>query len=127
MGYNVEGMPSIRPVTELDADPIVHTNHVLDPEAIRVEALRPEELVASSHERLDAARRILAEGTIGADELMALTREPDAICQRAVPPMDIESSGAAIMRPRTGEFWACWGRPIDNEYTHFSLARAGRG
>ena len=23
------------------------------------------------------------------------------------------------MRPRTGDFWACWGRPEENDYEHF--------
>ena len=127
IGYDVEAMPTVRPVTELTTEPLVHTNHVLDPAAAAVEAERPAYLVAGSARRLDTARRILADGPIGSDDLIALTREPDAICQRAVPPHDIESSGAAVMRPRTGDFWACWGPPADNEFVHLSIALAQHG
>ena len=33
----------------------------------------------------------------------------------------MESSGAAIMRPATGELWAVWGLPAENEYESFRL------
>jgi hypothetical protein len=33
----------------------------------------------------------------------------------------VESSGAAIMRPATGDFWAVWGLPPENEYEHFTI------
>ena len=59
----------------------------------------------------------------GADDLMALTREPDAVCQTAVEPYHVESSGATVMRPRTKEFWAVWGLPSMNEYQKVSFAR----
>ena len=39
--------------------------------------------------------------------------------------MPVESSGAAVMRPKTGEFWACWGRPAENEYV--AIAPSGGG
>ena len=28
-GYNIEAMPSVRPVNTLGADPLVHTNHTI--------------------------------------------------------------------------------------------------
>ena len=80
---------------------------------------------------LDEQRCIL-EGTrvldieperITADDLMALTREPDAVCQTAVEPYHVESSGATVMRPRTKEFWAVWGLPSMNEYQKVPFAR----
>ena len=43
-------------------------------------------------------------------------RDEEAICRTATEPYHIESSGAAIMRPATLDFWACWGRPAENEY-----------
>ncbi|MBW2292563.1 MAG: hypothetical protein JRG94_09650 [Deltaproteobacteria bacterium] len=55
------------------------------------------------------------------DRLMALTRDSVAICQRSKPPFHIESSGAAIMRPATGELWAVWGLPSENEYEAFQF------
>ena len=127
VGYNVEGMPSTRPVTRLGDDPLVHTNHPLHADAAAVEAPRAVELLESSVERLATAHRLLDTGPVSEDDLFALTREPDAICQRATEPFRIESSGAAVMRPRTGDFWACWGRPVDNDFSHLSLATADHG
>ncbi len=51
---------------------------------------------------------------------MALTRD-ETICVRGTPPMHIESCGAAIMRPSTGDFWAVWGLPAENDYEHFTV------
>lgn len=51
---------------------------------------------------------------------MEITREPSTICRRPDAKFRVESSGAVIMRPRTGDFWACWGRPADNDYERFS-------
>jgi isopenicillin-N N-acyltransferase-like protein len=121
-GYNVEAMPSVRPVTQLGDEPIVHTNHALDPAAAAVHAPKEPGLMASSQARLDTATELLADGPIDTDRLIALTREPEAICQLATPPYHIESSGAAVMRPRTGDFWACWGPPAHNDFEHVQVA-----
>lgn len=115
-GYTVEAMPSARPEIELDAEPIVHTNHTVLPESTAVQADKAPGLMDSSSARFDTATALLAEGEISVERVMDVTREPEAICQAATDPYHIESSGAAIMRPATGEFWACWGRPIDNEF-----------
>ena len=115
-GYDVEAMPSVRPVTPLAEAPISHTNHVLDPRAAAVQAPRDPAMQASSETRLDHARELLADGPIDEARLFALTRDERAICQQAQPPFHVESSGAAVMRPKTGDFWACWGRPAENEY-----------
>ena len=115
-GFNVEAMPSARPVTPLGRDPLIHTNHTLDPRATAAQAERDPRLMDSSRTRLVTAAELLAAGPIGAERLFALTREPEAICVRARAPFCIESSGAAVMRPRTGDFWACWGLPTENDY-----------
>ena len=115
-GFNVEAMPSVRPVTPLENEPLVHTNHTLDAAAGQVQAERDPRLMQSSRARLSTAAAMLAEGNIDAEHLFALTREPAAICVTATAPFHIESSGAAVMRPRTGDFWACWGRPAENDY-----------
>ena len=120
-GYNVEAFPSARPVTPLGDRPLVHTNHALEPAAVAVQADRDPGLLASSEARLAKATELLATGPVDADRLIDLTREPTAICQRSVDPYHIESSGAAIMRPATGDFWACWGPPADNEYRHLTV------
>lgn len=133
-GFDVEAMPSVRPVTPLADEPLVHTNHTLDPAATERQVAKDPALMASSQARLERATALLADGDVDAERLMALTRDPDAICQVAVDPFRLESSGAAVMRPATGEFWACWGRPAENEYELIGAAgdaadaraRAGR-
>ncbi len=123
-GFNVEAMPSVRPVTPLGDDPLVHTNHTLDAAAEAVQVERDPGLLASSQTRLATAADLLATGPVDAERLFALTREPSAICVTARAPYHIESSGAAVMRPATGDFWACWGRPADNEYQHIEAHHA---
>lgn len=120
-GCMVEAMPDRSEVIRLDHEVLVHTNHCLLPSTAALEAERPDDLQASSKERLGRAADLLAEGEIDLDRLTALTRDPDAICRTSRPPHHVESCGAAIMRPRTGEFWACWGLPSDNDYERFEL------
>jgi isopenicillin-N N-acyltransferase-like protein len=115
-GINIEAMPQRSVVTEVTAVPFVHTNHVLDPELAQLEAKRAGALLESSASRLQRGRAHMARVPIGAADLMEMTRDPDAICQVAAPPYNIESCGAAVMRPATGDLWAVWGRPDQNEY-----------
>ncbi|MEE9417739.1 MAG: C45 family peptidase [Acidimicrobiales bacterium] len=115
-GFNVEAMPSVRPVVSLEDRAVVHTNHNLDPAAKAVEGVRAEALQDSSKRRLATAQRLLDRDGLTAQDLMDLTREPDAVCQVATDPYHVESSGATVMRPKTGQFWAVWGLPKDNEY-----------
>jgi isopenicillin-N N-acyltransferase-like protein len=124
-GYNIEAMPGYRAVSALGPTPLVHTNHCLDSEAQKLEAPRPADLMESSVARRTMAEtlltRVAATGPIGVDDLVSMTREPSVICRRSAPPHHTESSGAAIMRPLTGEMWACWGVPTDNEFELFKL------
>jgi len=121
-GYNVEAMPGCRSVTKLADSPLMHTNHCLDADAKREQAERPPALLESSEGRLRRAAELLSGGEpVTLDRLMALTRDSVAICQRSKPPFHIESSGAAIMRPATGELWAVWGLPSENEYEAFQF------
>lgn len=124
-GCMIEAMPDRHEVIPLGDDVLVHTNHCLLPATVEVEAERPDDLQASSTLRLDRAASLLASGDVDTDRLMALTRDPEAICRTSRPPHHVESCGAAIMRPRTGELWACWGVPSENEYEGFELAVAG--
>ena len=123
-GFNVEAMPSARPAQTLAAEPIAHTNHVTDPTALPFEGERDAEVMANSRLRLQLAEALLSDtgGPVDAERLMEITREPTAICRWPDAKYRVESSGAVIMRPRTGDFWACWGQPADNDYEHFSLA-----
>jgi isopenicillin-N N-acyltransferase-like protein len=119
-GYNVEAMPGQRTVTKLEGSVIAHTNHCVDGDARREEAERPAELLESSEKRLRRAGELLAGGDpITLERLVAMTRDPVAICHASQPPFHIESSGAAIMRPASGELWAVWGLPSENEYEAF--------
>ena len=125
-GFNVEAMPSARPVQALADQPLVHTNHVTDPAAIPFEDEGNLELIANSRRRLELAAAMLADThrPVDPERLMEITREPTAICRWPDDAYRVESSGAVIMRPRTGDFWACWGQPADNDYQHYSLAPA---
>ncbi len=113
-GYNIEAMPSARHVTALGADPITHTNHTLHPDTYALEGARPAQLQASSRRRLAAAAQHLDRSEVTIHDLMDLTRQP--VCQTAEPPYFMETVGAAIMRPRTRDFWAVWGLPTLNDY-----------
>ncbi len=117
-GYNIEAMPTARPVTELASDALTHTNHVLDDSARSVEGERAEELNRSSINRMATAKQLLDRTGVTADDLMELTREPEAICQVPVEPYFVETSGAAVMRPKTLDFWASWGPPSHNDFQH---------
>ena len=125
-GFSVEAMPSARPVQAVTDEPLAHTNHVTDPEAAPFEGERDTEVMANSRHRLELANAMLADTSkpLDAERLMEITRESTAVCRWPDPKYRVESSGAVIMRPRTGDFWACWGQPADNHYEHFSLAPA---
>ena len=120
-GYDVEAMPSARPFVTLGGEVLVHTNHTVFEEATAVEADRSPLLNESSLARRELATELMAEGEITRQRLVEMTREPTTICQLAVEPLHIESSGAAIMRPRTDDFWACWGRPAENEFARVAM------
>lgn len=124
-GAVVEAMPTHRAVTRLADRPLVHTNHCLVPEAAAREAARAEGLVASSVQRLAVAEAWLDRPRLDRAALEALTRETTAICRRSEPPFHLETSGAALMRPRTGEFFAVWGLPTEQPYERFVVGADG--
>jgi len=121
-GYNVEATSTARHVTELEDEALVHTNHCLVPTTLAVQRPRDPAAQASSEARLSKAQALLAEGGVTAEDLQALTRDAEAICVRSAPPKHVETCGAAIMRPATGDFWAVWGLPTENAYEHFTVA-----
>ena len=120
-GYEVEAMSTTQHVHELGDDAISHTNHCLIQKNLDVARERPPGSQNSSENRLRRANELLAKDDITIDDLMALTRDEVAICTRPQPPTHVESCGAAIMRPATGDFWSVWGIPADNEYEHFVI------
>jgi isopenicillin-N N-acyltransferase-like protein len=121
-GASVEVSPRATAVERLSGRPLVHTNHCLFPETKAFEAGRPPSLQSSSTTRLDDATNLIAaELPHTPESLMELLRDERSICRRPEPPFDYESSGAVIMRPSTGDMWACWGIPSDNEFERFSV------
>ncbi len=124
-GVSIEAMPTVTYLSELGADVLVHTNHCLVAATRAVEGARPAALQTSSMDRLDHAPELLGNRPVTIDGLVALTRDERSICRHPEPPFDYESCGAAIMRPATGDFWACWGVPSENEYEHFQLPLRG--
>lgn len=120
-GYNIEAMPTARPVTELESEALTHTNHTLDPTAAAVEGERAPELNASSTKRLATAQQLLNRTGVTSEDLMELTGEPEAICQVPVAPYFVETSGAVVMRPKTLDFWASWGPPSHNDFQHIQF------
>jgi len=121
-GVSIEAMPTVTYIEDLDYEPVAHTNHCLVAATRAVEGERPDALQASSVDRLQHAPELLAQRPVTARALMDLTRDERSICRHPEPPFDYESCGAAIMRPATGDFWACWGVPAENDYEHFTLA-----
>jgi len=120
-GANIEAMPQAMEVTAVNTAPYLHTNHAIAESTKKHEAWRPSALMDSSHSRLKRGRELVADVPQSPETLMELTRDPEAICQVSSEPFHIESCGAAVMRPATGEFWAVWGRPDRNEYERFVL------
>ena len=121
-GHMIEAFPTARPAEQLADDVLVHTNHALWDEALARQATKHEGLMVNSTRRRDRALQLLDRDGIGVEDLMAVTRDDEAICQVSVEPNHIESSGAAIMRPSTLDFWAVWGLPSQNEYVHVPFA-----
>lgn len=120
-GCNIEAMSTRYQIDWLDEDTIAHTNHCTIPLNHEVERERPPDSLASSQKRLSRAQKLLEQRPITPETLMEITRDNEAICVRSKPPMHVESCGAAIMRPASGDFWAVWGLPAENEYEHFTL------
>ncbi len=114
-GYEVEAMPTTTAVTRLTGDVLVHTNHALDGAVLRRQAVRPADLMASSVARRAQGLHLLTEGAIDVARLMAWTADP-TLCRRPEAPHHLETSGAVIVRPRTGEMWCCWGRPDEAQW-----------
>ena len=125
-GYNVEQMASRAFVTPVDAL-YAHTNHCLIADMAAVERPRKSVSHESTQNRHSQASAYLGQrrGQITMETLMALTRLHDgnalSVCAHVQPGYDVESSGACIMAPATGELWALWGNPCQNEYELFQV------
>jgi len=120
-GCEVEAMATRQHIRPLQQDSISHTNHCLIQQNLDVARERPPAAQENSQRRLQRARELLAHDKLEVADLMALTRDEVAICTRPQPPLHVESCGAAIMCPASGEFWCLWGIPADNEYERFCI------
>ena len=113
-GFNIEAMPTVRPVTPLRSEALVHTNHTTTDATDAVQGERPTEHQENSHRRLVTAMDHLDRHDLTVEDLMGLTQRQ--VCQVAEPPYHVETSGATVMRPKAREFWAIWGLPSMNDY-----------
>ena len=119
-GYNVEAMSTVMKVTPLNGEAIVHTNHCVAAETMACEREREAASLAWSKHRLTSAEKLLDTNGITVDMLKALTNSDD-VSYVSKPPFHVETCGAAIMQPATGNFWAAWGRPAEGSYEEFSV------
>ena len=121
-GVSVEASATTARMTHLEDEPVVHTNHCLAPALRAVEDERPPMLMEDSRHRLaDAAASLGVEGPYTPDRLMALLGDERSICRHPVAPWNYETSGAVVMRPGSGDMWACWGLPSEHEFEHFTV------
>lgn len=120
-GVNIEAMPQSYHITEVTSSPYVHTNHALYGETEQFQAEKAPALMESSRARHQRAKKLLEGAPITVELLMEITRDTAGICQVAKPPYHIESCGAAVMSPATGDLWAVAGRPDSNPYEHFAF------
>ena len=119
-GYNVEASATVEHVTPLGTEPVIHTNHCLVNTTKHAERPRDAFSLGSSEARAAQAQTLLSRKDVTVGDLQALTRD-DTICVRSAAPKHIETCGATIMRPATGDFWMVWGRPAEHPYEHFRL------
>lgn len=126
-GYNVEATATRTHVAPIESH-FAHANHCLAQPLQEVERPRKPLSRTSSCNRLAQADAFLAarHGALDVETLMAMTRThvegEMSICAHMQPDYDIESSGACLMSPETGELWALWGLPCQNEYERFVVA-----
>ena len=119
-GYNIEAMSTQYHFETLKANSIAHTNHCFYPSTQAVEDKLPPGSQARSSARLARTEELLALPSVKLETLIDLTRD-ELICVTSKSPRDTETCGAVIMRPATGDFWAVWGLPTENEYERFTI------
>ena len=120
-GANVEATTTRTAITELAAEPVLHTNHCIAPDTRAVERPREFLAVASSARRLARGAELLDRDGLGPEDLMEVTRDAEAICYRGVPPRHVATCGAVVARPADRAFWAVRGLPSEHPYVRVPL------
>jgi isopenicillin-N N-acyltransferase-like protein len=120
-GANVEATTTRTAVTALATDALVHTNHCVAPATRAVERERDPAAVASSARRLARGAELLDRHGLGPDDLMAVTRDEEAICYRGAPPRHVATCGAVVARPADRAFWAVRGLPSEHPFVRVPL------
>ena len=99
----------------------MHTNHCVAPTTRAVERERDPAAVASSARRLARGAELLDRDGLDLEDLMAVTRDGEAICYRGAPPRFVATCGAVVARPADRAFWAVRGLPSEHPYVQVSL------
>ncbi|MGL4648374.1 MAG: C45 family autoproteolytic acyltransferase/hydrolase, partial [Caldilineaceae bacterium] len=126
-GFNIEATATRTQVSRVSAF-FAHSNHCLAPGLQERERPRKSLSLTSTCNRLEQAEQFLTahDGAIDISTLMAMTRlhhgDEMSICAHVRPGYDVETSGACLMAPESGELWALWGLPCANEYERFVVA-----
>ena len=120
-GANVEATATRRHVTRLAGETLVHTNHCLVDETVRVQRERDAVAQASSEARLARAQALLERETLTPLDLQAITADADAICYRGAPPRFVATCGAVVMRPATRDAWMVAGLPSEHPFERLAM------
>jgi hypothetical protein len=125
-GYNVEAMTTACHITPLEDEALVHANMCLHEKTSAVERPLTEELIKDSETRVRRATiRLNGSSNHTANDFMDIMRNREdakySVCSMSEAPFFSETCAAVVMKPATGNFWAVWGLPTENEFEHFSL------
>lgn len=112
-GATIEAMPGNKRVTRTNGKPVVHANNCLYPETKAEEALRLQEWVMNSDERLRLGEQY-------ADDVDAFFADP-TISRRVDDLNAVGTCGAVIIEPATRTMRAVWGVPGDHPWETFQL------
>jgi isopenicillin-N N-acyltransferase-like protein len=126
--YGVETSATIHNIQYGEKGWLVHTNHYLSP---KMQALEEPGIYASSHVRLNRARRLLQGqlGKVTIASLQVLLRDhvnrPGSICMHEdlqAPPHEREQTLISLVMDLTERVvWAAPGLPCEGEYTAYRL------
>ncbi|MBA1145557.1 hypothetical protein H0Z60_00655 [Ectothiorhodospiraceae bacterium WFHF3C12] len=120
-GVNVEATATTQVVTHLEREPLAHTNHCVAKETRARQRTRDPIAQASSERRLERAYELLDRSGLDVEDLMAVTRDEQAICYQGKPPAHIATCGAVIADPSSRRLWAVRGLPSVNRYVEVAV------